>query len=332
LPGGTAQLTATTNPAGLTVTWASGNDDVVTVDDTGLVTASLTNTGVVQVTASVEIDGETYTRRCRVVVKNPSIEWFDSGIGALEGTTETADVSVYPSDAVDYVAYTSSDTSVATVSGDGTEVCAITALAAGTATITATMTYDGETYTDALPLLVSATPTFQLRVDEMHLANGDESNLPYDKLPHSAEPTWASSDENVATVDENGFVTAVADSGTATITATLSVTGYADVTDTCTVIAHAEGWEPSITLSDHSLQLDTTTTTTAQLTATVDPVGETVTWHSSDDNIATVDNAGLVTAQADGTATITAAIELNGGDLYRSDECEVTVEGSSPSS
>lgn len=58
---------------------------------------------------------------------------------------------------------------------------------------------------------------------------------------------------------------------------------------------------------------------TAQLTATTNPDGLSVTWTSSDDKVATVSDAGLVTAVGDGVATITAAA----GDVKA--ECSVLV-------
>lgn len=48
---------------------------------------------------------------------------------------------------------------------------------------------------------------------------------------------------------------------------------------------------------------------TLQLTASVVPAGLTVTWTSSDTDVATVSSAGLVTGKAAGSATITATVE-----------------------
>lgn len=64
---------------------------------------------------------------------------------------------------------------------------------------------------------------------------------------------------------------------------------------------------------------------TEQLTATVTPATattKTVTWSSSDETVATVSDAGLVTAVADGTATITCVCT---SDTSVKDTCEVTV-------
>lgn len=64
---------------------------------------------------------------------------------------------------------------------------------------------------------------------------------------------------------------------------------------------------------------------TSQLEATVTPdttTTKTVTWSSSDETVATVSDAGLVTAVADGTATITCVCS---SDPSVKAECEVTV-------
>jgi uncharacterized protein YjdB len=117
-----------------------------------------------------------------------------------------------------------------------------------------------------------------------------------------ASVTWSSSSASIATVSSTGLVTAVAD-GTATITATSgSTNGTASVT-----VAVPASLELSDTLLTFSALADTT-----QLTATVKNAAgstisaPTVSWTTSDESVATVSSAGLVTAVADGTATITA--------------------------
>lgn len=79
---------------------------------------------------------------------------------------------------------------------------------------------------------------------------------------------------------------------------------------------------PSVTLDKETLTL-TAGGSTGSLSATTVPAGETVTWTSSDDEIASVE-AGVVTPVAQGTATITATITVDGQDY--TDTCAVTVE------
>lgn len=79
---------------------------------------------------------------------------------------------------------------------------------------------------------------------------------------------------------------------------------------------------PSVTLNKESTTLSLSGTDSETLTATTVPAGETVTWTSSDDTIAEV-VAGVVTAKAQGTATITASITVDGQNY--TDTCAVTV-------
>lgn len=111
--------------------------------------------------------------------------------------------------------------------------------------------------------------------------------------------TWTSSDESVATVDQNGLVTGVA-GGTCTITAK---TSGSNKTATCNV---------SVTQMVTSIVLSQTTAVLGldefvRLTATVLPenaANKNVTWSSSNEDVAPVRN-GRVDAYGYGTATIT---------------------------
>lgn len=78
---------------------------------------------------------------------------------------------------------------------------------------------------------------------------------------------------------------------------------------------------PDITLNKSNITL--TENETATIRATVKPEGETVTWTSSSTSVATVED-GVVTAEGEGTATITASITVD--DTTYSDTCAVTVE------
>ena len=125
--------------------------------------------------------------------------------------------------------------------------------------------------------------------------------------------TWSTSDASVASVS-NGVVTAKK-VGTATITAKAG-----DKSATCAVTVAATP-VTSVTLNRTSATLKVNETVT--LTATVKPddaTDKTVTWSTSDANVASVSN-GVVTAKKVGTATITA--EAGGKTAV----CTITVTG-----
>lgn len=129
--------------------------------------------------------------------------------------------------------------------------------------------------------------------------------------------TYISNDESVATVDESGLVTGVAD-GTTTITVTAT-----DGTNTATVDFSIEVTSyvavTNVTVSPSTASIFTGNT--KQLTATVTPDDadvSTVTWSSDNEAVATVDQTGLVTAVSAGTATIKAT----------SDDTKVSLNGS----
>ena len=117
--------------------------------------------------------------------------------------------------------------------------------------------------------------------------------------------TWSSSDEEIATVDQNGHITAVA-AGTATITASL-VDG---TSASCNVTVVVADQIDSVTLNKRNVTLYTSGDKTSEkLIATVSGGSQAdtnVTWTSSNEAVATVDQDGNVTAVAQGKATITA--------------------------
>ena len=132
--------------------------------------------------------------------------------------------------------------------------------------------------------------------------------------------SYKSSDEAVATVSSNGTVTGVAE-GDATITVT---TQDGNKSDTATVTVNAAVINVTgVTLDKTTLSLEVGSTAT--LNATIAPSNasyKAVGFTSSDDTVATVDNDGLVTAVAPGTADITVESIENGS---KTAVCTLTV-------
>jgi uncharacterized protein YjdB len=131
--------------------------------------------------------------------------------------------------------------------------------------------------------------------------------------------TWSSSDPTIATVSAaTGLITAVTE-GTVTITTTTDDGGFVA---SCVVIVNATPLPATgITISQTTANL--MVGATLQLKATVIPSGadQNVTWNSSDQTIATVDETGLVTAVSDGNVIITVFSEAGSYTAI----CKITV-------
>lgn len=115
--------------------------------------------------------------------------------------------------------------------------------------------------------------------------------------------TWVSKDPAIASVSADGLVTALA-VGETTVTASIDNL----VTASCQVTVVGPAAE-SVSLNVETLSL--ATGAQAQLTATVSPEDADLSglvWASSDENVATVDNQGMVTAVAPGQSTVSVTV------------------------
>lgn len=131
--------------------------------------------------------------------------------------------------------------------------------------------------------------------------------------------TWTSDNSNVVEVSQNGVLKSKAE-GVAHITVTTVDGGFADV---CTVYV---GNVPVTGIKLNTADLSIGIGQPVILTATVTPENATnksVSWKSSNTNIATVDSNGVVIGKAAGKAAITAATT----DANYSAVCNITVYG-----
>lgn len=156
----------------------------------------------------------------------------------------------------------------------------------------------------ALPaeLAIVKGETAQLEIE--YGAEGNASAEALEKAAAELTLEWTSSDEEVATVDENGLVTAV-EAGTADITVSVPDT---ELTSTCkvTVTVPVEGVQ-----APDEMQLTINGTASKEIGAKLvpeDATGVQLMYKSSDENIATVDENGVVTAVANGECVITTSV------------------------
>ena len=232
--------------------------------------------------------------------------------------------TVAPETAMQEVTYSSSDTRVLTVDENGN----IKAVAEGTATITATVNDDSGvsvmvTITVKDPIVLVSEVT--LDKSELELEGGQTVTLVAEVTPDNATDktvTWTSSDEEVATVDATGKITALKE-GTTTITVTANDEGKKSAS--CQVIVTKSVIEVTeLKLDSTAVELEEGEDVTFTVTVLPDDATiKNVIWTSSDETVATVDKDGKVTAVKEGTATITA--QSTDGSK-RSASCEITVK------
>gem|GEM_PF-3463061 len=321
-PGGELQLTATVTPsntANKVVSWKSSNNNVATVNSSGKVTAIVPGTATITATTT---DGSNLSANCNITVMpilatGLTLNLNETNMRQGEHIKLTATVT--PSDATDKtVVWSTSNSNIATVATDGT----VTAKNIGDATITA-RTVDGSNLSATCKIHVTQPMATSLTMekDEMDVFIGETRKMVATILPSDAlqELSWSSSRPAVATIDATGNLHAVAEGMTVIVATTVD---GSNLTATC-IVTVKPCVATGITLNKSKLTLAKTESET--LIANVQPDNTTnkaVTWKSSNNNIATVDATGKVTAVAQGAATITATT-ADGSNLSAS--CQVTV-------
>jgi uncharacterized protein YjdB len=321
--GTAAPLTAVVQDAdgrpasGVSVVWTVKDASVASISPTGVVTARAV--GATQVAASV--NGMSAIAAITVrpapvasVLIQPDTRALVPGQSAtLAATPRDANGLALTGRAV---AWTSSNTGVASVAPTGV----VTANAVGTATITATS--EGVSANATVTVTPVPVGSIVIAPSSATVTVGQTAALASTvKDANGLTVTdrivaWSSSDDRIATVSTAGVVRGIAP-GPAVISATSEgVTGTAAVT----VVSIAVG---SVTVLPTSANVQRGATTV--LTATVKDVtgavatDRQVTWSTSNTAVASVSATGVVTGNAIGVATITAS---SGG---RSGSAAITV-------
>ena len=278
-----------------------------------LVAASAALYQLYQSDSSQVVDSAYYIDKEDEVEDDIKVERIDlnkTSLAFVIGENDTLTATVYPSNATNKnVSWASDNTGVATVDSNGK----VTALAAGTATITATAA-DGSGISASCKVTVTnpviKVTKIKLDKSELSLVVGEYSNVSAEVTPENATNrniTWSSNNTGVATVDSNGKVTAVS-AGTATITATAA--DGSGISASCQVTVTNPVTDEEIKVTD--ITLSTTAATllvgkTISVKATVLPENATnkeLGIASLDSSVATVTEDGVVTAISTGTTYI----------------------------
>lgn len=319
------QLKATVEPANATnkdVVFSSSNTNVAVVSNTGLVTAINNGTATITVTSK---ENPSIMAKCLVKVGAPvlvtDVTVQPAELNLKTDGTYQLSVSVLPSNADERgVTFESSNTAVATVSASGL----ITAKGPGTATITVTAKDGSGKKATCTVTVTQPVKGVTVSPSSVVIQKDNVQKLTASVVPENAtnkKLIYKSSNETVAVVSNDGIITARSE-GWATITV-CSEENQA-IYGTCTVKVGLPVYVTKITL-------DTTNVTmwagaTRQLGVSIEPANadiKTVTYGSSNPDVATVSSNGLITAKKKGTATITVTATDGSG---KSASCAVIVK------
>ena len=293
------------------VEWYSSNTSVATVNyTTGYIYARSSGTARIYAVSKVDPGKSDYIT---VTVTSgtiyvTSVELNRSYVSIEEGETFTLSATVCPTNASNKsLAWSSSNTSIATVSSSGK----VTAKSRGYVTITATAK-DGSGRRDCCEFLVTGdvlVGSITVSPSYLELTKGESRRLYETVCPTNATNKcvrWSSSNTNIVFVNPDSGLVYAQNAGTSTITAT--ATDGSGKKGTCTVRVNAPVPVTGIEVCPASKTMNVGDTD--YLCATVYPYNATdksVIWCSSNENVAEVSmRSGHITAKQAGTATITA--------------------------
>ncbi len=211
-----AVLTASVLPAeagNQKINWTSENEDIVTVDENGIITA--VGEGETIVKAITEDGG--YEAQCKVIThliparKIDIIADFES---ILYGESALLTAEVYPANAsVKDIIWSSDDPGIIYVDNNGT----ITAMAEGSTAITASLADGSVQERKWIDVVFNHVESIELSEDIIGLIAGETYDLHPVILPENAmDPRliYSSSDETIAYVDEEGVIHSVSEGNT----------------------------------------------------------------------------------------------------------------------
>ena len=312
-PGSSVKLIPIILPADAAnknVVWGSNKVKIATVNQEGLVIAAADTFGIAVITVTTE-DGQhkaKYAIDVRVAVTGVNLV-VPSKLDFEVGEAIELKANVLPTNATyKDVTWKSSDTKIATVDNKGK----VQAVGIGKATITVT-TEDGE-FEGSCEVEVKTTVVTGIELEsnaKMTLDAGNEVTLKANVLPKTAtnqKIIWESSNPTVATVDANGKVKGI-DEGTVFITVTSDEGAFTDTREieVKRIPVTAVYVVPNIT-SEAVRVVYEGINNVFNITTKIEPSDatiKTVTWESSDNNVAIVDGTGKLTIKGLGKATIT---------------------------
>jgi len=288
-------------PRSATVAWISLNNTIATVSAGGDVTALAP--GLVGIVATIGASADTaslYVRAGELVVEPNAVTTAVGEEIKLSVTTRSGAAASGAG-----IQWSSSDTTVARVTADGT----VTAVGAGDATLMASAgTQQGSAVMSvrqkdiaSLRLTPATSAVYPQETEQLQVTAYDDAGRTM--ALDGGTTKWSSSSSSVLTVDDGGNVTGM-QKGSAVVTARI---GSKSATATVNVLAQPAA-SVSVALDAATLEVGQATQAVATLkdAAGTTLTDRTVAWQSSNPAIATVNSSGVVTAVARGSATISA--------------------------
>ena len=237
---------------------------------------------------------------------------------AKKGETVQLSIAAEPSGADASVTWSSSDTGIASVDGNGRVTCK----EVGSATITAVSQKNGS-ISHSITFTVTADASNTVTLNEMKLTAGETKAADLQTTGNVSSKTFSIADAEYAAVDENGNIRAIR-SGTTELTVKVTFSGGETQTKTAKLTVTAAEVK-GITLDQTKVTLKVGES--LKLNPTIDTTGYTgCLWYTSDPSIVTVTEHGdgVIKAVKAGKATITAC---SSEDTSQKAVCEVTVTG-----
>ena len=306
--GTSYQLIATVEPEDATdniVTWYTSNTGVIkNLDQNGRFTAGTVGKAIVRVYTF----GDEFNATCNVTVYTPveSVSIDNPPTELAVGDTVTLKATINPSWADEKgVSWSSEKPEIISVDPSTGE---ITAHQVGEATITVTTTDGGKTASCTIEAII---PVTDVTIEEKGPVEGDfiegqQRTLIAVISPSNAtnkNVTWSSEDETLATVDEDGVVTALK---AGRVIINVETENNKKTASWLYDIKEAKAPVTSITLDKANGEILVGETLSLNATVLPDDANKNVTWSSDNEAVATVNQNGTVTGVSAGKATITA--------------------------
>ena len=302
----------TPKDATVTPTWKSFNESIVSVNQDGVITAN--EVGETYVTVTIP-EGYTASLLIKVIDKSTGIQLSQEEYNVTVGTTAMIGYTLVPANATTTLTWKSLDESIATVA-DGV----ITGVKTGSTYIVVTSA-DGYSVTCKVHVSQFATG-ITLESDQYVIEMGNTQKIGYTFTPEdgTAALIWKCLDETVATVDDQGVVTAVGVGNTFVV-----VTSSLGYSATCSIVVTQQ--PSSITLAKTEVIVNVGETYAIEYSLVpANSTAQTVTWTTQNAGVATVDESGKVTGVAKGTTFIIGSLP-NGYVTYLNVVVKEAVKG-----